>query len=530
MRYYPARRFLRLLAALIGLTAVIFVGYEIIERTWLSDIDEDLRHALHIFRGIGSTLLGASLAFWFFRRGWDDAFPSKTGGIRPLDDRRRVLYVALNMAVVFLFTATTSIYILYRTSFNQQRERLREAAQSKARQIESMARYAAIHTPESDAGGWRVGTISQVVDAHRNFKGFGETGEYLIARREGQNIVFLVAHRHYDLQKLDPVPIGSRGSEPMGRALQGASGTMIGRDYRGVEVLAAFEPIDVLDLGLVAKIDLAEIRSPFVKAALVTGAVSIVVIILGVLIFIWVINPMLRKIEEGQKRLMQSESLAAIGTMAAVVAHEIRNPLGSIVTAAKSLNRGDLGPEDRETLLSVLGTESERLNKTLKDFLEFARPRELRLEPGDLNQVIKEVLQAIRADSSLLGDIVFEENIDEGLARFRFDSDQIRQILWNLILNGIESMGGKGRLRIETRGERGAVRLVVGDTGPGIRPEELEKIFRPFHTTKKQGTGLGLAISQRIVKRHGGRIEVVSRPGEGAEFTVTLPTHPRAAV
>ncbi|MEK9145283.1 MAG: PAS domain S-box protein, partial [Elusimicrobiota bacterium] len=160
------------------------------------------------------------------------------------------------------------------------------------------------------------------------------------------------------------------------------------------------------------------------------------------------------EVEELHQRLTRSESLAAVGSMAAVVAHEIRNPLGSIVTAASSLTREDVSREERGTLLSVLRKESLRLSETLRHFLQYARPREPKLEKADLNETVREVLSMIKADPQVLGAIKVGERFDDGLSPFPFDADQLRQVIWNVVLNALQAMGGRGRLEVSTESPR----------------------------------------------------------------------------
>ncbi|MFH2203551.1 MAG: PAS domain S-box protein [Elusimicrobiota bacterium] len=233
--------------------------------------------------------------------------------------------------------------------------------------------------------------------------------------------------------------------------------------------------------------------------------------------------------EELQRRLAQYESLAAVGSMAAVVAHEIRNPLGSIVAAASSISRADLPAEDKNTLLQVIREESKRLNDTLTQFLQYARPREQNLEVGDLNRAIDETLSMVRSAPEALGDVEILLELDKELRAFRFDADQIRQVVWNVLLNAIQAMGGEGTLTISTRVQAGKAVLRVADTGPGIPPEERAKVFQPFHTTKEKGTGLGLAVAERIVSSHGGRIRIEDGPEGGCVIQITLPAEQEGA-
>ena len=167
--------------------------------------------------------------------------------------------------------------------------------------IEAVARFDTAHEkldPESFPEGPSAATISQVIDAHKNYVGFGATGEFTLSKKQGDYIIFILSHRHFDLDKPKPVPWNSNLAEPMRLALSGKSGIIIGLDYRGENVLAAYEPVQVLDLGIVAKIDLSEIRSPFIKAGLIAIFISVLVIIIGITLFLKITNPVLEKIQK----------------------------------------------------------------------------------------------------------------------------------------------------------------------------------------------------------------------------------------
>jgi signal transduction histidine kinase len=223
-----------------------------------------------------------------------------------------------------------------------------------------------------------------------------------------------------------------------------------------------------------------------------------------------------------QERVAHSEALAQLGQMAAVVAHEIRNPLGSIVLAARQLAAGDLAAGDRELVLNILRDESQRLNETLTNFLSYARPRPLKLDRADLNALAADLARVVAAGDGAKPSL--ETSFDEGLAPFRFDADQIRQVAWNIVLNAVQAVEGRGAVRLSTGRRDGHAFLRVEDDGPGLAPEARDDLFQPFKTTKTHGTGLGLAIADRIVRAHGGRIEVDAARKRGAAFTVYLPT------
>jgi len=210
-----------------------------------------------------------------------------------------LLLVAI-LAVIVLGTTILSILLLYSAAITQQRGRLLEIAQSEARTIEAIARHEQVYLDGGDTSD--PGYLDILVDAHERYEGFGDTGEFTLAKQEGDQIVFLLSHRHSDLDYPEPIPITSALAEPMRRALKGETGTVIGLDYRGVLVLAAFEPVADIDLGVVAKIDLREIRAPYLRAALLSLGPALVAIVLGALLFARITRPFVRGIAEGQQR------------------------------------------------------------------------------------------------------------------------------------------------------------------------------------------------------------------------------------
>lgn len=215
---------------------------------------------------------------------------------------KRFLILVLIMVVVASAATGVAIFALYTTAFEQQRMRLMESAHSRARLIEAMARFALRYSEDELPGGFIDATLSQIREAHRNFRGFGRTGEFVLAKRDGDQIVFLLSHRHHDMQNPHPVPFSSGPGEPMRRALSGQSGTMVGLDYRGETVLAAYEPVSVVNLGIVAKIDLVEIREPFIETGLQTAGLAAALILLGTLLFLRIGNPMIEELEESEKK------------------------------------------------------------------------------------------------------------------------------------------------------------------------------------------------------------------------------------
>jgi len=201
------------------------------------------------------------------------------------------------MALLGIIVETVAIGLLYTTAVSEGRTRLKETAQSQARLIEAIARFDIQYSSDYPLGA-KEATLSQVVDAHNKYQGFGETGEFTLSKKEGDNIVFLLSHRHFDLESPKPVPFDSKLAQPMRLALLGQSGTIIGRDYRGEMVLAAYEPVGVLDLGIVAKIDISEIRRPFIIAAIISAVIGTIVMGIGVGLFFKITNPLITKLHK----------------------------------------------------------------------------------------------------------------------------------------------------------------------------------------------------------------------------------------
>jgi Amt family ammonium transporter len=236
------------------------------------------------------------------------------------------------------------------------------------------------------------------------------------------------------------------------------------------------------------------------------------------------------ELEATQRQLFQSEKLAALGKLSAGIAHEIRNPLTSIKILIHSLVDAGSTESSREKDLNVIETEIERVNKIIRQFLDFARPRPPSLEPADPRKLIEETLALVGYEMESQG--VQLERVDIfDLPSVPMDREQMKQVLLNLILNALQAMPRGGRLKIQTvlhdpsaeAGGGPAVEIVVQDSGGGIPSEIQSKIFEPFFSTKEEGIGLGLSVAQRIVEDHRGRIRVESTPGKGTTFYVTLP-------
>ena len=219
-----------------------------------------------------------------------------------MSPRKRVFLLIAIMIAVSLVVEIIVFSMLYAMAFNEEKARLTETVQSQARLIEAIARFGS-QPAQNRLGDAKEATLRQIIDAHDQYQGFGETGEFTLGEKQGDMMVYLLDHRNFDHVNPKPIPFDSNLGEPMRLALSGRSGTVVGLDYRGVRVLAAHEPVKELNLGIVAKIDLAEIRAPFVRAGLLSGLIGMIVIVAGAGLFIRVTEPLLRRLTETVKEL-----------------------------------------------------------------------------------------------------------------------------------------------------------------------------------------------------------------------------------
>ena len=252
----------------------------------------------------------------------------------------------------------------------------------------------------------------------------------------------------------------------------------------------------------------------------------------------------LTRIMEMEEQVRRSEKLAAIGQLAAGIAHEIRNPLASVSGSIQLLKRELKLDLENKRLMDIVLRETDRLNALISEFLLFAQPSQKQCESVDVKYLIEDTLDLFVNNPEWRKKIELRKNIEAGI-RLRANPEQIRQILWNLIVNAVQAMSEGGTLTVTSKmvhedeagekytpesyhgvkmGNLGAsyVEISIGDTGIGIRPENLDKIFDPFYTTKESGTGLGLAIVYRIIEDYHGNISVKSELGRGTVFTIRL--------
>ena len=235
----------------------------------------------------------------------------------------------------------------------------------------------------------------------------------------------------------------------------------------------------------------------------------------------------LTEIRALEEELRLKDRMSVLGRMAAGMAHELRNPLASMSGSIRILrDELQLGADPQE-LMQVILDESRRLDQTISDFLQFARPGKFRPEESDLVQVMSDTLALLRNSEELRPDHRIETDFEPESIPYVFDVNQMKQIFWNLAKNAVRAMPDGGRLMVRvTRCNAEGPEIRFVDDGVGMDPDDTQRFFQPFETAFPDGTGLGLAIVYRNVQEHRGRVMVESAPGKGTKFTICLPRSP----
>jgi signal transduction histidine kinase len=241
-------------------------------------------------------------------------------------------------------------------------------------------------------------------------------------------------------------------------------------------------------------------------------------------------NHMMQQLRESREeierlhrtQMSRAEHLATLGELATGLAHEIRNPLAGIAGVIEIVGRDLPATSPARAVVKDVRLEITRISRTLTDLLETARPRRPEVRRSNLNTTVEHAVMLAR-QQVLSRPIKIELQKALDLPEVEHDSDQIHQVVLNLLLNAVQAMEGAGTVRVEIGSRDDYASVVVSDTGRGISPQHLPNIFRPFYTTKGNGTGLGLSLARRIVEDHHGCIEVSSVVGKGSQFTVLLP-------
>ncbi|MEJ2360555.1 MAG: ATP-binding protein [Gammaproteobacteria bacterium] len=231
-----------------------------------------------------------------------------------------------------------------------------------------------------------------------------------------------------------------------------------------------------------------------------------------------------RQVSMEHEKRTEAERLACVGELSASIAHEIRNPLSAIINSVKLLARGDLPGGDREQVTDIVNAESERLQRILNDFLTFSRIPQSDMQSVDVCQLARDTVTLLSNDPELPDTVSIVTHLPDSPCLAYGDKDQLRQVLMNLIMNGVQAMPDGGELTVEIVRQQNKLNVRIIDAGRGIPDALIDKVTRPFVTGRKNGTGLGLSIVQRILMQHGSKLDIVSHPNVGTEIEFSLET------
>lgn len=230
----------------------------------------------------------------------------------------------------------------------------------------------------------------------------------------------------------------------------------------------------------------------------------------------------LSELKNLEKEIQRREKLAAVGNLAAGIAHEVRNPLSSIKGYATHLGGLFEPGSDNRKAAEIMGEEVDRVNRVISELLEFARPSDLQLKPTEIKTLIDHCVKIVAHEAEFAG-VAVETRMDQTIPDVMLDPDRMTQVLLNLLINAIQAMDKGGSLTVDAHIMDHEICVNVSDTGPGISEEDLAHVFNPYFTRKKNGTGLGLAIVLKIVENHGGSVQIKSRANQGTTVSLTLP-------
>lgn len=484
-----------------------------------------------------------------------------------MSEQKRLFLLISIMATASLIVAGVTITMLYRAAFSQQKARLVETAQSQARLIEAIARFDVAHQKKwhPHVGVPAEATLRQVIDAHKHYKGFGETGEFCLARRDGDNIMFLLSHRHGGLDQPKPVAFTSDLADPMRAALLEKSGTLVGHDYRGEIVLAAHEPVKELNYGIVAKIDLAEVRAPFVRAGAIALGFTMLVVLAGALSFLRITKPMIKRLEnqadelqkahdkleerveerttelsrantlltqeiterkktgealkqsENELRRLSSKLLTAHEEESKRIGQELHDGLAQTLSAIKIWVENaiiQLGQKDSVEAVKSL----ESVVPLAQGAVEEVRRISRNLRPSSLDDlgVLATISGSCREFCTLYAEIEIEEQIE-------IEEDQVPDSLKIVIyrvlqeaLNNIAKHSGANLVRFSLKATGGMIEMIIDDNGEGF---EMENTL----SDQRSDRGLGIASMKERTELSGGSFLIESYKNVGTTVQASWP-------
>jgi signal transduction histidine kinase len=432
-------------------------------------------------------------------------------------ERQRILLSSIGiMVVVSVSAASIALHKLYKAACETHRARLEEVVQSRARLIAAVGRFDAQFSQSAVPGGASVATLAQVVEAHEDFRGFGETGEFTLARREGDKIVWLLRHRHSDVEPPKPTSFSCGMAEPMQRALLGESGTLTGLDYRGEVVVAAYEFIPELEWGVVAKIDKREINQPFVRAGLLVSGIALLVIAVGAGFILRVTSPLIRRLETRTDELRETHEHLRAAAFKATRAEErerrklavdLHDGIGQILALASM----KLGMLRRDAEVHEFDPQVREVEKLLTEANERSRSLTFQLCPPVLYDMgLLEATQWLIEDMQHRYGMLVTLDQDGELSPL----DEVTRVslfrcLRELLINAAKYAGTSSANVRLCEVER-SILVVVEDTGVGL-------------PTGAESRGYGFFSVRERMNHLGGTMQVESALGQGTRITLIAP-------
>jgi len=363
-----------------------------------------------------------------------------------------------------------------------------------------------------------IGVQSQIEDLGRQ-----SDSEFVSFLDSDLNVVAHTDRRRIGQQEKEPLVLKAKVDRQLFSQIVDGGG---GKRYLEVVKPVALEESNLgfLKVGLsLGSMEVAWRNS--LRAIIILGLAMVAAGILGLAAIFHNQHTHMLEVKSLEAEVLHRERLSALGNLAAAVAHEIRNPLNAISMGLQRLKKEFQPADDREDysrLTELMLGEVHRLNSIVEQFLSLARPVEIKAEALPVQEILKE-LAALEQSHAAQSNVRIQVIAAPHLPALNADPGHITQVLLNLMLNGLQAMPHGGTLTLEAKASNGNLLIAVTDTGTGIAPENLSRIFEPYFTTKAQGSGLGLAISRRMIEAHGGTITAANESGGGCRFEISLP-------
>lgn len=443
-------------------------------------------------------------------------------------------FLTLVLAGAAILVAAIWVWGLYMSSLQEERTWLLRLVSSQARLVEAVSNLEAGDSLDEQFETSWPSTLASIEFAYDKYAKFGETGEFVWGHREGDKIVFLFNRRFAEEGGPAAISLTGSNAEPMRRALQGGTGTVIGRDYRGVEVLAAYDQVAGVNAGIVAKMDMSEIRRPFIVVAILGGFSTLIVIIIGALMTKRINAPMIEMLNRSKEAADRSNKAKSI--FLANMSHDLRTPLTAILGFAQMIEGEALGPlgNDRyREYAKDIHDSGKLLVRMIDDILDLSKVEagkyklsETVVEPGSVIRTAVNMTEMMAKDLNL----TLTVNLQPGLPKLRADETSVVQILNNLLSNAVKFSRAGDAIKVSAeRLDAGGMVIRVTDTGIGMSHRDVALVLNPYeqadieHSRRHKGTGLGLHICRKLMLLHGGSLDVDSKVGHGTTVSITFP-------